>query len=141
MEQRIGDRRKQPTNPFRWSSLFYGRRKGHRRAGDPRGYLDQYNPRLLFPVLFIMLLCSFDAGATLLHINKNVATEANPLMAYLIEISPMKFFMIKYFATFLGVLILMTHHWLPRVRSALWGIVVCYVIIGLFHAFIINNRW
>jgi len=96
---------------------------------------------LLFPILFIMLMCSFDAGATLLHIEKKVASEANPIMAYLIDVSPMKFFMIKYFSTFLGVLILMTHQWFPRVKTALWGVVVCYLIIGVFHVFIIAERW
>src|SRR5712692_2463705 len=110
MEKRLrADRRKKPTNPISFASLLFGRRQGMRRAADPIRYTDQYSAKLLFPILFIMLMCSFDAGATLLHIEKKVASEANPIMAYLIDVSPMKFFMIKYFSTFLGVLILMTH--------------------------------
>lgn len=88
-----------------------------------------------------MMLCAFDAIATLLHISHNVATEANPLMAYLINLSPMKFFFIKYFSTFLGVLILIVHQWFPRIRSVLWWIVACYMLLGLFHAFIFYRHW
>ncbi|MBI1745229.1 MAG: hypothetical protein HYR55_01415 [Acidobacteria bacterium] len=142
MENREGiDRRRKPTNPLSLASLRYARRRSKRRDSDKSGYADQYNPKLLLPVLAIMVLCSFDGVATLLHINKEVASEANPLMAYLINLSPMKFFFIKYFSTFLGVLILVVHHWFPRIRRVLWGIVIAYLILGLFHVAIIYYHW
>lgn len=141
-ERRAGpDRRKKPTHPLSWRSLFGGRRKGPRRDGEKVTYVDQYNTELLFPTLLIMGLCAFDAMATLLHISERVASELNPFMAYAINLGPMKFFILKYLLTFLGVLILVIHQSFPKVKSALWGILICYLILGLFHSFIFYRYW
>jgi hypothetical protein len=135
------DRRQKPTHPLRWRSLFGGRRRGPRREGENSVYVDQYNPKLLFPILLIMALCAFDAIATLMHIGEDIASELNPFMAYAINLGPIRFFILKYLLTFLGVLILVMHHSFPKVRSALWGILICYLLIGLFHWFIFYKYW
>lgn len=131
-----GDRRKKPTNPFSLRSLVGGRRKAHRREQDKPGYVDLYDHKLLAIVLVILVLCSIDAGATLVHLETETASELNPIMAYLIDLGPLKFFLVKYFITFLGLFILIIHYKFPKVRFVLFGILVCYSVIVLFHVFI-----
>jgi hypothetical protein len=98
------DRRKQTGINIR--SIFAGgNRSLIRRKGDQGRifFVDQYSPVLFVAIVGILFLSVIDALLTLFLLNHG-ASEANPLMAYLLNIGPYAFFIPKYvmtiFATF-----------------------------------------
>jgi len=98
------DRRKQTGISAR---LFVdnGNRSNFRRQGDQDRIfiVDQYSPVLFLTIVGILFLSVIDALLTLFLLNHG-ASEANPLMVYLLNIGPYAFFFLKYvmtiFATF-----------------------------------------
>ena len=80
-----------------------GKRRIIRRKEDrERIFLvDQYSPALFLTIVAIMFLCIIDALLTLFLL-KHGAYEANPIMAYLLNIGPYAFLVPKYVLTILG---------------------------------------
>jgi hypothetical protein len=91
--------------------LVYGslrpRRHGPRRAGD-RGVsaVDWHHPQWLAVAMLIVLASCLDAFLTLMLVGREVAEEANPLMAPLVGGSGMIFAVVKIGLTAGGVLLL-----------------------------------
>ena len=91
--------------------LVYGslrpRRHGPRRAGD-RGVsaVDWHHPQWLAVAILIVLASCLDAFLTLMLVGREVAEEANPLMAPLVGGSGMIFAVVKIGLTAGGVLLL-----------------------------------
>lgn len=84
------------------------RRKVLRRRDDRKSlyYVDEYNPRLVIPILLILLLSMLDAFFTLVLID-NGAVEINPLMAFYLEVGPGVFLTVKYLLTCLSLFVLL----------------------------------
>ncbi|HHP7234413.1 MAG TPA: DUF5658 family protein [Desulfobacterales bacterium] len=84
------------------------RRKVLRRRDDRKSlyYVDEYNPRLVIPILLILLLSMLDAFFTLVLID-NGAVEINPLMAFYLEVGPGVFLTVKYVLTCLSLFVLL----------------------------------
>lgn len=84
------------------------RRKVLRRHRDRQSlyYVDKYTPRLIIPILLILLLSMLDAFFTLVLIG-NGAVEVNPLMAFYLEIGPGVFLVVKYVLTCLSLFVLL----------------------------------
>ena len=85
--------------------LFGGQRKMIRRSEDKQQMiiLDNYSPRLLAFVLVILTLSLADGFFTL-HLTDHGAIEANPVMAYFLDLSPWAFMSVKYLLTSLSVI-------------------------------------
>ncbi|MDH3886788.1 MAG: DUF5658 family protein [Desulfobacterales bacterium] len=85
--------------------LFGGQRKMIRRSEDKQKMiiLDNYSPRLLAFVLVILTLSLADGFFTL-HLTDHGAIEANPVMAYFLDLSPWAFMSVKYLLTTLSVI-------------------------------------
>ena len=101
------DRRKQNGINIR-TIIGNGTRTSFRRQGD-QGHLfvvDRYHPSLFVPIVSILFLSDIDALFTLYLLNHG-ACEANPLMAYLLNIGPYAFFVPKYMLTIFGVFCLL----------------------------------
>ena len=98
------DRRKRKIPRLKYL-LFGGQRKMIRRSEDKQQMiiLDNYSPRLLIFVLVILTLSLADGFFTL-HVTGHGAIEANPVMAYFLDLSPWAFMSVKYFLTCLSVI-------------------------------------
>ena len=85
--------------------LFGGQRKMIRRSEDKQQMiiLDNYSPRLLTFALIILTLSLADGFFTL-HLTDHGAIEANPVMAYFLDLSPWAFMSVKYLLTSLSVI-------------------------------------
>jgi hypothetical protein len=90
------------------SLLSGGRRKKVRRQEDTRRifYVDQFSPRLFFPITTIAFLCALDALLTLNLLHRG-AYEVNPVMAFFLEFGPYTFFACKYLLTIVPVIVLL----------------------------------
>ena len=98
------DRRKRKIPRLKYL-LFGGQRKMIRRSEDKQQMiiLDNYSPRLLTFVLIILTLSLADGFFTL-HLTDHGAIEANPVMAYFLDLSPWAFMSVKYLLTSLSVI-------------------------------------
>ena len=98
------DRRKQKIPRLKYL-LFGGQRKMIRRSEDKQQMiiLDNYSPKLLTFVLIILALSLADGFFTL-HVTGHGAIEANPVMAYFLDLSPWAFMSVKYLLTTLSVI-------------------------------------
>ena len=93
------DRRKQTGINMRTLVGDGARRCIRRQADVGRTFLvDQYDVLLFVTVVGILFLSVIDALLTLFLLNHG-AFEANPLMAYLLDIGPYAFFISKYVMT------------------------------------------
>jgi hypothetical protein len=121
------------------------RRRGGRRADEQHLPIDWHEPYLLALSVTILLLSVADAFLTLTLIMGG-ATEANPLLAFVLRDHPHLFAIVKMTLTGLGVLVLVA---LARTRVfrimragvVLQGVFVAYVaLIGyewwLLHTFL-----
>jgi len=77
-----------------------GKRMAIRRREDRDRifWVDQYSPVLFATIVAILFLCVIDALLTLYLLNHG-AYEINPIMAFLLKISPFYFFIFKYVLT------------------------------------------
>lgn len=75
----------------------------------------------------------FDAFATLTWIMQGVAIEANPLMAELIDISPLFFLTVKMGTVICGCLYLWKHRKVSIVMYASKFLFIAYSILACYH--------
>jgi hypothetical protein len=100
------DRRKQTGINVRLLVGNGGRTIIRRQEDQGRIFLvDQYSPILFMPIVGILFLCVIDALLTLYLLNHG-AYEANPLMAYLLNIGPYAFFVPKFVLTIVATICL-----------------------------------
>ena len=100
-----GDRRAKRFGDFRWF-LKTGRRRQVRRQSDRTKLypLDYYSPKLFYMLVAVLFLSIVDALLTLWLID-NGAVEANPVMAYYLNLGPGVFMAAKYFITAAAVVL------------------------------------
>jgi hypothetical protein len=102
-------RRADDRRALSWKTFLAGsltpRRRGNRRGGAVDGLLDWYEPHLLFLAIMILLMSVTDAFLTLQLIDLG-ASEANPVMAFLLERTPQLFVIAKMILTGVGIVVL-----------------------------------
>jgi hypothetical protein len=104
-ERRLcGDRRSLTMRTFVQGGLT-PRRRGGRRHGENHMLVDWHEPHLLLLSLMILFLSITDAFLTLTLMTHG-ATEANPLLAYILVAAPELFAGVKLFMTGVGILVL-----------------------------------
>jgi hypothetical protein len=92
--------------------------------------------RLFLYVLMGIILCAYDAVATMQHIGRGVATEGNPLMGSLIEVNAVVFFLVKMSMTAVGLLICYGFSHLRTARMGIHFAVAVYSILTVYHVMI-----
>ncbi len=107
------------------------RRRNGRRATEQHLPIDWHEPYLLFLSVMILLLSVADAFMTITLIMWG-ATEANPLLAFILRDHPQLFAAIKMTLTGTGVLVLVA-----VARSRVFGVMrVGAILQGLFVAYV-----
>jgi hypothetical protein len=84
---------------------FTPRRRSHRRHDEADALVDWHEPHLLFLAIVILLLSVTDAFLTLTLMARG-ASEANPIMAYLLDQTPRLFATAKMALTGAGIVVL-----------------------------------
>jgi hypothetical protein len=142
-ERRSGvDRRRTTLRSFLKGGLK-PRRRGGRRAGEQHLPIDWHEPYLLFLALTILLLSVADAFLTITLIMRG-ATEANPLLAFILEEHPDLFAAVKMTLTGAGVLVLVAVararlFRVMRVGFVLQGIFVGYVALIAYEWWLLHK--
>ena len=131
IERRLGPDRRSTTLRSFLRGGFTPRRRGGRRAGEHHLPIDWHEPYLLFLSVTILLLSVVDAFLTLTLLTAG-ATEANPVMAFVLSHHPQLFALIKMAFTSIGVLVLVA-----VARARLFRVMkVGAVLQGLFVAYV-----
>jgi hypothetical protein len=140
--RRSVDRRALTLRSFVRGGLNPRRRNG-RRAGEQHLPIDWHEPYLLFLSLMIVLLSVADAFLTITLIVGG-ATEANPLLAFVLRDHPELFATVKMALTGTGVLVLVALararvFRVLRVGAVLQGLCVAYVALIAYEWWLLRT--
>jgi len=146
MDRRLGIERRSPDFLNVRSLIYGGNRIRIRRQEDRERLflLDHYNPLIFVPIVAILFLCVIDALLTL-FLMKHGAYEANPIMAYLLNIGPYPFYFIKYAITIIatfGLLLLrgiVIQKLNVTVHSLLYFIAGLYLIVVAWELYLVSD--
>ncbi len=138
-ERRTGrDRRGQPT-PALSSFWGSGRRQSGRRQGEgDRTYVDTFSRRDVALLLGIFILNIFDALFTLLWLQRG-GSEANPFMAFLLEIGEGAFLLQKCIVVGIWLIVLLIHKNFRLARIGLYSLAGIYSLLILGHFVLIAS--
>lgn len=132
-ERRSGqDRRHRPTSPLR-GFLRRGRRRSGRRKGEiERTYVDSFTPGDVALLLAIFVLNIFDALFTLLWLQRG-GGEANPFMAFLLDMGQEAFLLQKCIVVGIWLIVLLIHKNFRLARIGLYSLAGIYTLIIATH--------
>lgn len=131
---------------FLWSLVyggFYPRRRGGRRLTDQhRPIVDWHGPELLFSSVGLIVLCLCDAALTLVLLAHG-ASEANPVMALIVDGDVERFALVKLALTASGLLALVavsrfTVFRLIRVANLVHLAMAGYVALIIYEAWLVS---
>jgi hypothetical protein len=129
------DRRARPTSVFDalrgWRS-----RSCSRRADDKPGYFDVYARGDIALLLAIFVLNLLDAGFTLLYLSRG-GSEANPVMAWMLEVGEWAFLGVKCFFVAAWLVLLTVHKSFYLARLSLWILLGVFGGVLVLHALIL----
>jgi len=130
------DRRERPT-PMISRFWLRGRRRAGRRDDETENiYVDRYTPGESLLVAGVLVLSVLDMVFTIFHLNHG-GTEANPVMAWMLDMGGQPLFMaVKLVSTFAGLFVLLVHVRFRRVKSLLTVAFVLYLGIFIFHLYL-----
>lgn len=125
------------------ASGFSPRRRTGRRAGDHELPVDFHAPRLLVPVITMLVLSITDAFLTV-RLMSDGAQETNPLLAFVLNEHPGLFAAIKMGLTGAGTLLLVA---LARARAFkvirvsifLYGLAAAYLALVAYEAWLLAH--
>lgn len=142
-KRKLSDRRKRPTPIISKYTFFGGRRKTIRREADKKvhKYVDLYSTRLLIALLSLMLLNCFDAYLTLTLIEKGIALEANPIIAFFFRYGVSSFILAKFLMTGVSLFIfcLLKNVFIVRIAVSILLIFYISLIIYEYHLLYFNS--
>ena len=144
VDRRSGDdRRRWSLTTFFSATSKRRRRAGRRQEDQYLGYVDWYEPRILYIVLGILLLSFADAVLTL-NLLRMGAVEVNTFMAFLIERDIHLFAWTKMALTGFCLVVLAAHarfHWLRmfRVERTLHLILPAYAMLITYELALLNS--
>lgn len=127
-ERRASERRRHSIWSFTYGSFRPRRRQGRRDGDHERIYLDWHEPRVLYLVLAIVLMCCADALFTL-NLMAIGAEEMNELMAALIAQDIQHFLVVKIGVTCVSVILLAV-----AARRQFLFVIPVYRVLQLFCA-------
>jgi hypothetical protein len=141
-ERRAGPDRRRTTLRTFVQGGFTPRRRGGRRADEQHLPIDWHEPYLLFLSVTILLLSVVDAFFTLTLLMAG-ATEANPVMAFVLNHHPQLFAVVKMAFTSVGVLVLVAVararlFRVMKVGAVLQGLFVAYVALIAYEWWLIR---
>jgi hypothetical protein len=118
------------------------RRRSGRRVGDEELPVDFHEPRLLVPVVALLLL-SIGDGFLTVKLMAGGAEETNPLLAFVLNEHPRLFAAVKMALTALGTVVLVALararvFKLVRVSRLLYGLVATYLALIVYEAWLIS---
>jgi hypothetical protein len=119
--------------------LFWGRRRGGRRGGDSRVYVDRPGAWVIAACVGLLLLSIADAHVTLLILS-NGGAEINPLMRAALGLGDGPFVLTKLGLTFAGAAVLCLHKTWPLGRVCLWIALGGYGVLTAYHLVIHATR-
>lgn len=143
-QRRRTDRRSASAAPFS-RAAWQGRRRGAQRVEErANSYVDWYEPRLFYIAVGILLLCCMDAAFTL-NLLQRGASEANPFMAWLLEIDTQLFLVTKFALTAAGLVFLVAHKNFVvfnrlTVRHTLHGLLFGYALL-IQYELVLLGEW
>ncbi len=130
-ERRSADRRNRPTRP--WKDLFTPlRRATGRRAEDLGGYVDRYSKQDVALLLAIFFLNVLDAFMTMLWLHRG-GREANPVMAFFLDIGPAAFLLQKCLVVGFWLILLLVHKNFRFARVGLYAALAVYGLLLIVH--------
>jgi hypothetical protein len=94
------------------------------------------NKNLFLCVLIVLMMSGYDAVATMNHIGRGVATEANPIMESLIERSAVLFFFVKMALTAICMFICYSYSYKRTARIGIHFALSIYVLLSFYHTLI-----
>jgi len=129
---------------IRRSKDLYPTNKGSGKGSSKGFYIDKYDPKMLFTILSILLLCLADAYMTTLIIAQG-GEELNILMELLIKESIFMFIVGKYLLTSSGLIFLVAHRNFNicygfKVTYALFGLLLIYIILIAYEISILTSE-
>ena len=107
------------------------------RAAAPRIGLPVRDSRMFACVLAAIVMCAWDAVATMQHIGRGVALEGNPLMDSLIHRNALLFFAVKMAVTAAGLMVCYAYSHLKTARMGIRFILAIYAFVCGYHLAII----
>jgi hypothetical protein len=127
------DRRKRPTPRFSRFTLWGGRRKKARRAGEVEGsFVDQYSLRLVLLLGWIAVMNSADSFFTLVHI-QNGGVELNPVAGSMLSLGRIGFVVTKGVLITIPLIVLCQHKNFSIARAGLWVAGGAYTLLLAYH--------
>jgi hypothetical protein len=138
-ERRGGeDRRRRPTPPMSRYTLR-GRRRGGRRGGEDRVYVDWPGGWVIAAFVVVFALSLLDAYLTLRMVAEG-GEEANPLMRLALSYGEGSFVILKASLTLTGLALLALHKNWPLGRICLWVAFVGYAVVTALHIWGVLQR-
>jgi len=134
----ITDRRTRPTPIVSKYTFSGGQRKIVRRLPDKQKHLfvDLYSTRLLLIVIALLLLSCTDAFFTLALINKEVAYEANPIMASVLSYGVLPFNIVKFTMTAFALIVLCLFKNAKITRISMPVLIKIYIAIVAYELYL-----
>lgn len=130
-ERRRSDRRARPTAP--WKDLFSPLRRARgRRASDRKGYVDRYSKQDVALLFAIFLLNIADAFMTMLWLHRG-GGEANPVMAFFLDIGPFAFLAQKCLVVGFWLILLLVHKNFRFAKIGLYASLAVYALLLVLH--------
>jgi uncharacterized protein DUF5658 len=138
-ERQVEDRRRRPT-PMLSRYVFWGRRRGGRRAGEQvRIYVDRPGPWVITACVLLVALSIADAHVTLRILSAG-GQEVNPVMRRVLALGDGPFVFVKIALTVLGALVLCLHKTWPLGRACLWLALGGYGLLTAYHLVALATR-
>lgn len=126
------ERRQRPTSPWR-DLLGPRRRRGSRRASElANTYVDRFTIWDVTLLVSILVLNLLDALFTLLWIQRGGA-EANPIMAWMLELGDEFFLAQKCFMVGIWLIVLTVHKNFRLARIGLYSLAAIYSLLLMAH--------
>jgi hypothetical protein len=88
---------------------------------------------MLAVAMLIVILNFLDGIFTYYAVSSGIATEANPLMAYLLSFDATAFFVVKHLLVSMGIYLLLVNCHKKSARIALWSIAALFIAINVYH--------
>lgn len=135
------DRRGRLTPMISSYVFFRGQRKSIRRKGDREKifFVDIYNTELFISLLTLVILNIIDGYLTLELIHANAVTEANPIMAFYLDIGTGSFFAAKFLFTTVSVVIFCLCKNFVATKIGLLSSLILYALIVMYEITIMDR--
>jgi len=143
-DKRYGaDRRGKPTPLLSRYAITGGRRKAARRKHDARKHIfvDVYDTRLFVAIFALLVMNVLDGFLTLLLIEGNIVSEANPFMAFWLDYGHAPFFWIKYTIMAVSALIFCVFKNFIFSNVALGGSILIYASVLVYELRIVFEHY